>query len=288
MNFLKYIIILIFYILSSNLVLAIEKPSIEVFVFDNKRNYQSVSLSITSQLNQNGFITKDGNLLLKKIIHNDKLRYNYVVENTKLISNISKADLFLFVKINYNQFNDHSSKISISSEIYNTRTNSFISSWSTPRKMLTYPKNCDALCINYKVSETTILLSDQLGKSISGILNAQSYEAKNFENIAKTYNFKLLNFRQNDIIFLTDIMVNQFPGFIKLSNEVNYGKQNSWTYYSSSHIQKLKKWIIIALNEINLSLDDDYEIIVSENNFFIKKFPMLNSRGSTGNPQKFN
>ena len=27
--------------------------------------------------------------------------------------------------------------------------------------------------------------------SISGILNAQSYEVKNYENIAKTYNFKL-------------------------------------------------------------------------------------------------
>mgnify|MGYP001299612879 CR=1 FL=1 len=288
MNFFKYIIVLVFYILSSNLVSAREKPSIEVFVFDNKRNYQSVNLSITSQLNQNGFITKDGNLLLKTISNNKKLRYSYVIENIKLISNVSKADLFLFVKINYNQFNDYSSKISISSEIYNTRTNSFISSWSTPRKMITFPNNCDELCINYKVSETTILLSDQLGKSISGILNAQSYEAKNYENIAKTYNFKLLNFRQNDIVFLTDIMINQFPGFIKLSNEVNYGKQNSWTYYSSSHIQKLKKWIIIALNEINLSLDDDYEIIVSENNFFIKKFPVLNLRGSVGNPQKFN
>ena len=67
MNFFKYIIVLVFYILSSNLVSAREKPSIEVFVFDNKRNYQSVNLSITSQLNQNGFITKDGNLLLKTI-----------------------------------------------------------------------------------------------------------------------------------------------------------------------------------------------------------------------------
>ncbi len=288
MNMFKYLTTIAFCVLLSNLVLAQHKPLIEVFVFDNKKNYQSVNLSITSKLNQNGFLTKDGNLLLKKINNRGRLRYNYFIENINVIRNVSDADLFLFVKINHNLINDRSSKISISSEIFNTKTNSFISSWSTPRKLLKFPNNCDQLCVNYKISESIILLSDQLGNSISRILNAQSNDIKNYENIAKIYNFKLLNFKQNDIIYLTDIMINQFPGFIKLSNEVNYDTQSSWRYYSSSQIQKIKKWVIIALNEINLDIDNDYEIEISENNFFIKKFPILNIRGSTGNPKKYN
>ena len=144
------------------------------------------------------------------------------------------------------------------------------------------------ICKNSKISETAILLSDQLGESITGILNASNTKTKNYNNISKVYNFKLLNFPQNDIFYLMDIMINQFPGFIKVGNEMNYGKQSSWSYYSSSQTLKLKKWLVIALNEINLTLDEDYELLISEKSFFIRKFPIFNSRGSKGNPEKFN
>ena len=138
------------------------------------------------------------------------------------------------------------------------------------------------------ISEKSILLSDQLGKSINGILNAKSSEIKNYNNLSKVYNFKLSNFRQIDIIHLTDLMINEFPGFIKLSNEENYGKQNSWTYYSSAQLLKLKKWLIISLGEIDLNLDEHYELMISDNNFYIKKFPLFNSKGTKGNISKFN
>ena len=54
-------------------------------------------------------------------------------------------------------------------------------------------------------------------------------------------------------------MINEFPGFIKISNEESFGKQSTWNYYSSSEMVKLKKWLVISLNEINLGLNKDYE-----------------------------
>ena len=83
-------------------------------------------------------------------------------------------------------------------------------------------------------------------------------------------------------------MVNEFPVFIKLNNEENFGKQAKWTYYSSSELNKLKKWLIITLADINLNLDQDYELTVSENNFLIRKFPTFGTKGSKGNVSKFN
>ena len=93
---------------------------------------------------------------------------------------------------------------------------------------------------------------------------------------------------QKDVIYLTDIMVNEFPGFIKLNNEETFGKQAKWTYYSSSELNKLKKWLIISLADINLNLDQDYELTVAENNFLIKKFSKFCNKGSKGNISKFN
>ena len=288
MIFFRTIISLIFLLASVNLMASDQKPSILIFVLDKNENNQPIRLSVSSHLTQNGFITKDGNILLKKITNSNINNLEFIIENSETLSQISNTELLIILKLNHQLINNKVSKIFISSQIFNTQTKNFISSWSTSRKIINYSHKCDSICKNLLITEATILLSDQLGKSITGILNAKSKEAKNYNNISKTYNFKLFNFRQKDIIYITDIMTNEFPGFIKISNEEIYGKQSSWTYYSSSQLLKLKKWLVISLAEINFNLDDDYELIISENNFFIKKFPLFNSVGSKGNTSKFN
>ena len=288
MIFFKIIISLMFLLASVNLMASDQKPSISIFILDKNENNHPIKLSISSHLTQNGFITKDGNILLKKITNSNINNLEFIIENSDTLSQISDTELLIILKLNHQLINNKVSKIFISSQIFNTQTKNFISSWSTSRKIINYSNKCDSICKNLLITEAAILLSDQLGKSINGILNAKSKEAKNYNNISKTYNFKLFNFRQKDIIYITDIMTNEFPGFIKISNEEIYGKQSSWTYYSSSHLLKLKKWLVISLAEINFNLDDDYELIISENNFFIKKFPLFNSVGSKGNTSKFN
>ena len=288
MIFFRTIISLIFLLASVNLMASDQKPSILIFVLDKNENNQPIRLSVSSHLTQNGFITKDGNILLKKITNSNINNLEFIIENSDTLSQISNTELLIILKLNHQLINNKVSKIFISSQIFNTQTKNFISSWSTSRKIINYSHKCDSICKNLLITEAAILLSDQLGKSINGILNAKSKEAKNYNNISKTYNFKLFNFRQKDIIYITDIMTNEFPGFIKISNEEIYGKQSSWTYYSSSQLLKLKKWLVISLAEINFNLDDDYELIISENNFFIKKFPLFNSVGSKGNTSKFN
>ena len=288
MSFSRAIISFILIIISFEIFALDQKPSVSIFVLDNDKDTRSVKLSITTQLNQAGFIAKDGNIFLKRFLSSNINNIDSIIENSEILSQMSDSELFIIVKLNYKTINSSSSKISISSEIYNTATKNFISSWSTPRKIINFSDECDQICKNLLISNKSILLSDQLGKSLNGILNAKSSEIKNYNNLSKVYNFKLSNFRQIDIIHLTDLMINEFPGFIKLSNEENYGKQNSWTYYTSVHSLKLKKWLIISLGEIDLNLDEHYELMISDNNFYIKKFPLFNSKGTKGNISKFN
>tara|TARA_B110001452_G_scaffold182654_1_gene153446 strand:+ start:172 stop:1038 length:867 start_codon:yes stop_codon:yes gene_type:complete len=288
MIFSRAIISFVLILISFEIFALDQKPSVSVFVLDNNRDTRSVKLSITNQLNQAGFIAKDGNIFLKRLLSSNINNIDSIIENSEILSQMSDSELFIIVKFNYKTINSSSSKISISSEIYNTAAKNFISSWSTPRKIINFSDECDQICKNLLISEKSILLSDQLGKSLNGILNAKSNKIKNYNNLSKVYNFKLSNFRQIDIIHLTDLMINEFPGFIKLSNEENYGKQNSWTYYSSAQLVKLKKWLIISLGEIDLNLDEHYELMISDNNFYIKKFPLFNSKGTKGNISKFN
>jgi len=284
----RTLFILVLVSISTNGFALIQKPSIAVFIIEGEKKINAIKLPITSHLNQKGFITRDGNTFLKKINKSNKNNLQFIIENSGLLSSLSKTELLLTIKVNNYIENKNSIRISLTSEIYNSNTKTFISSWSTPIKVINFSDECDLICKNLLVSETAILLSNQLGESIIRILNAQFRDIKNYQNISKVYNFKLLNFNQNDIIYLTDIMINEFPGFIKISNEESFGKQSTWNYYSSSEMVKLKKWLVISLNEINLNLNKDYELIISENNFFINKFPRFNTYGTKGDPEKFN
>ena len=284
----RTLFILVLVLISTNGFALIQKPSIAVFIIEGEKKINAIKLPITSHLNQKGFITRDGNTFLKKINKSNKNNLQFIIENSDLLSSLSKTELLLTIKVNNYIENKNSIRISLTSEIYNSNTKTFISSWSTPIKVINFSDECDLICKNLLVSEAAILLSNQLGESIIRILNAQSKDIKNYQNISKVYNFKLLNFNQNDIIYLTDIMINEFPGFIKISNEESFGKQSTWNYYSSSEMVKIKKWLVISLNEINLNLNKDYELIISENNFFINKFPRFNTYGTKGNPEKFN
>ena len=265
-----------------------QKPLISLYVLGENKNNKSIKISVQSILNQSGFVIKDGNRAIKNLNFKNATNLDKLLENSDILSDITDADLMITLKLNYQRINKLSTSIYISSEIYNTQTKNYISIWSTPRKILRFPKDCDDICENLILSEKVILLSDQLGNSILRILDAKLKEQKNYSNISKVYNFKFYDFRDKHIIYLTDIMVNEFPGFIKITNEQSFGKQNSWSYYSSTDLLKLKKWLVISLSEIDLNIDKDYELSVSDNNIFVKKFPSFNSIGSKGNSKKFN
>ena len=288
MNRIKATLLIIFTLLSMNAHAAEQKPLISLYILGENNNNKSVKISVQSILNQGGFLIKDGNSAIKNLNLKKTKNLDKLLQNSDILSDIIDAELIITLKLNYQRINKLSSSVYISSEIYNTQTKNYISTWSTPRKIVNFPKDCNDICVNLILSEKVILLSDQLGNSILRILDAKLKEDQNYSNISKVYNFKFYDFKEKDIIYLTDIMVNEFPGFIKITNEQSFAKQNSWSYYSSADLLKLKKWLVISLSDIGLNLENDYELSVSDNNIFVKKFPSFNSMGSKGNSKKFN
>ena len=271
----------------ANLTFASNKsPIISVYNFEknnlNKEYYKIIKNTVFKELNDKAFFTEDGNRFFKFQGQNISSILNQIN-----LENENNADIILFLNLSFLKISENKFFLNLKAEIYNVKLENFITSWSTPTKEINFTNECDNVCKNLEVTRKLVLMASQLGENVSKILSL-NYQQKENKNFIQQYNLIISGLNNNEALSLTDIMINEFPGFVKLINKEQYGSNYKYKYFSSANNLKIKKWLIIALNQLNLSEGKDIEINVNSNLISINKYPSNLSSGSKGNPKKFN
>ena len=263
-----------------------KSPIISVYNFEknnlNKEYYKIIKNTVFKELNDNAFLTEDGNRFFKSQGQNVSSILNQINLEDK-----NNADMILFLNLSFLKISENKFFLNLKAEIYNVNLEKFITSWSTPSKEIKFTNECDNVCKNLEVTRKLVLMASQLGENVSKILSL-NYQQKENKNFIQQYNLIISGLNNNEALSLTDIMINEFPGFVKLINKEQYGSNYKYKYFSSANNLKIKKWLIIALNQLNLSEGKDIEINVNSNLISINKYPNNLSSGSKGNPKKFN
>ena len=263
-----------------------QSPIISVYNFEknnlNKEYYKIIKNTVFKELNNNAFLTEDGNRFFKFQGQNISSILNQIN-----LENENNADIILFLNLSFLKISENKFFLNLKAEIYNVNLEKFITSWSTPSKEINFTNECDNVCKNLEVTRKLVLMASQLGENVSKILSL-NYQQKENKNFIQQYNLIISGLNNNEALSLTDIMINEFPGFVKLINKEQYGSNYKYKYFSSANNLKIKKWLIIALNQLNLSEGKDIEINVNSNLISINKYPSNLSSGSKGNPKKFN
>ena len=263
-----------------------KSPIISVYNFEknnlNKEYYKIIKNTVFKELNDNAFLTEDGNRFFKSQGQNVSSILNQINLEEK-----NNADMILFLNLSFLKISENKFFLNLKAEIYNVKVEKFITSWSTPSKEINFTNQCDNVCKNLEVTRKLVLMASQLGENVSKILSL-NYQQKENKNFIQQYNLIISGLNNNEALSLTDIMINEFPGFVKLINKEQYGSNYKYKYFSSANNLKIKKWLIIALNQLNLSEGKDIEINVNSNLISINKYPNNLSSGSKGNPKKFN
>ena len=283
MNILSIFLELIF----ANFSFASNKSTIiSVYNFEknnfNKEYYKIIKNTVFKELNDKAFLTEDGNRFFKFQDQNISSILNQIN-----LENENNADIILFLNLSFLKISENKFFLNLKAEIYNVKLENFITSWSTPTKEINFTNECDNVCKNLEVTRKLVLMASQLGENVSKILSL-NYQQKENKNFIQQYNLIISGLNNNEALSLTDIMINEFPGFVKLINKEQYGSNYKYKYFSSANNLKIKKWLIIALNQLNLSEGKDIEINVNSNLISINKYPNNLSSGSKGNPKKFN
>ena len=263
-----------------------QSPIISVYNLEknnlNKEYYKIIKNTVFKELNDNAFLTEDGNRFFKSQGQNVSSILNQINLEDK-----NNADIILFLNLSFLKISENKFFLNLKAEIYNVNLEKFITSWSTPSKEINFTNECDNVCKNLEVTRKLVLMASQLGENVSKILSL-NYQQKENKNFVQQYNLIISGLNNNEALSLTDIMINEFPGFVKLINKEQYGSNYKYKYFSSANNLKIKKWLIIALNQLNLSEGKDIEINVNSNLISINKYPNNLSSGSKGNPKKFN
>ena len=263
-----------------------KSPIISVYNFEknnlNKEYYKIIKNTVFKELNDNAFLTEDGNRFFKSQGQNVSSILNQIN-----LEDENNADIILFLNLSFLKISENKFFLNLKAEIYNVKLEKFITSWSTPSKEINFTNECDNVCKNLEVTRKLVLMASQLGENVSKILSL-NYQQKENKNFIQQYNLIISGLNNNEALSLTDIMINEFPGFVKLINKEQYGSNYKYKYFSSANNLKIKKWLIIALNQLNLSEGKDIEINVNSNLISINKYPNNLSSGSKGNPKKFN
>ena len=263
-----------------------QSPIISVYNFEknnlNKEYYKIIKNTVFKELNDNAFLTEDGNRFFEFQGQNVSSVLNQINLEDK-----NNADIILFLNLSFLKISENKFFLNLKAEIYNVKLENFITSWSTPSKEINFTNECDNVCKNLEVTRKLVLMASQLGENVSKILSL-NYQQKENKNFIQQYNLIISGLNNNEALSLTDIMINEFPGFVKLINKEQYGSNYKYKYFSSANNLKIKKWLIIALNQLNLSEGKDIEINVNSNLISINKYPNNLSSGSKGNPKKFN
>ena len=263
-----------------------QSPIISVYNFEknnlNKEYYKIIKNTVFKELNDKAFLTEDGNRFFKFQGQNVSSILNQIN-----LEDENNADIILFLNLSFLKISENKFFLNLKAEIYNVKLENFITSWSTPTKEINFTNECDNVCKNLEVTRKLVLMASQLGENVSKILSL-NYQQKENKNFIQQYNLIISGLNNNEALSLTDIMINEFPGFVKLINKEQYGSNYKYKYFSSANNLKIKKWLIIALNQLNLSEGKDIEINVNSNLISINKYPSNLSSGSKGNPKKFN
>ena len=263
-----------------------KSPIISVYNFEknnlNKEYYKIIKNTVFKELNDDAFLTEDGNRFFKFQGQNVSSILNQIN-----LEDENNADIILFLNLSFLKISENKFFLNLKAEIYNVNLEKFITSWSTPSKEINFTNECDNVCKNLEVTRKLVLMASQLGENVSKILSL-NYQQKENKNFIQQYNLIISGLNNNEALSLTDIMINEFPGFVKLINKEQYGSNYKYKYFSSANNLKIKKWLIIALNQLNLSEGKDIEINVNSNLISINKYPNNLSSGSKGNPKKFN
>ncbi len=242
-----------------------------------------------SRLNRMNFIVLDTATVSRKvgIRTNGASRGEVLARLSSIRSNYGDV-LIIFLQSRLHLPASRNAYLQSNATVVSSVTESQIVSSSVDGEGFLLPHDCDLNCSQILGTRASRQIAETLAIRIGKLLNSPSGSMANNSNPINKVEFDLVNFNQDKQARFIDLLVNEFPGFLKIVNMQQAGPHVRFGYLSEAPNEKLQKWISISLRDIGINPETGADIMVKPGAIQIVLTTMNKSRGSIGNPLKYN
>jgi hypothetical protein len=242
-----------------------------------------------SRLNRMNFIVLDTAIVSRKvgINANSASRNDILARLSSIRSNYGDV-LIIFLQSQLHLPASQNAYLQSNATVVSSATESHIISSSVDGEGFLLPHDCDLDCSQILGTRASRQIAETLAMRIGKLLKNPSGSMANTGNPVNKVEFDLVNFNQDKKARFIDLLINEFPGFLKIVNMQQAGPHIRFGYLSEAPNEKLQKWISISLRDIGINPETGADIMVKPGAIQIVLTTTNKSRGSVGNPLKYN
>jgi len=240
-----------------------------------------------SRLNQMNFIVLDPVVLSRKAQITGASRAEVLARLSAIQSHYGDV-LIIFLQSQLHLPANRNAYLQSNATVISSATASQVVSSHIDGDGFLLPLDCDAACAQILGSRAARQIAETLAMRIGKLISSPSGAMADAGDPVNKVQIDLVNFNQAQRTQFIDLMVNEFPGFLKIVNMRHAGPHTRFFYYSEASNIKLQKWIDISLRDIGINPEAGADVLVKPGTIQIVLTAAGTSRGSAGNPLKYN
>lgn len=248
------------------------------------------AVTVGSRLSRSGFRVTSPEALLQSLNMGPVIsRPNLLARGGDIVAAVGKAIIVLIdLEITETGTRPPGYEIRLSSEIYEPSSQQLVASWAVPNTTLVPPTPCAAACQAMTLRTEIERMADTLGESLVFLLQEPGGTLAGDGSAIAVLQVEFIDLSAEERIQLLDLMRNEFPGFVDITRSQTSGPRQRLRYHTTADLDRLGEWIMVSLAEIGLDVGEDVQFVMTGNRIDIRRIPVVNRKGTTGNQVKFN
>ena len=168
-------------------------------------------------------------------------------------------------------------QIQLSASVHLSSTGELKTAWTSPKQKISLQPQCQGECRDDLTKQALDSLAIGLSSTLATLLSHDPSGTPTPDG-ERLYSVMVLDLDLQSERQLIDIMINEFPQFRDVGNTQRQGTMTSFKYWTAAREDRLLEWLSIALASLDLTVDKDVELIITEDTIQLKKLFLVDPK----------
>ncbi|MDA8654057.1 hypothetical protein N9M50_02870 [Alphaproteobacteria bacterium] len=187
-----------------------------------------------------------------------------ILSRKELITSRYGTPFLIFLNASPPRYDASLAFLSVNAEVFSTASGNYLASWSIPERIVDFEPNCDLSCQNALMLREASYLGVELAEALGSLLTQGSGAIMSTGETIRTIDIEMLDIPEDKRLIILDLMTNEFPGYLKVSNVRSLGPRYKMKYTTTASSIDLNTWLSLALTDIGYNVNEDISLNITD------------------------